>query len=82
MSGKEQLEAMKPSMSLETKPGDKVIFHGEGGYKSESDQAKLCLTDGKEYEVLLVRVEDWSSEVAVKDGSGLLFNTVMFENAP
>ena len=68
----------KFSMSLNTEVGSFVIFTGVGGYPKENEQARERLSVGELYEVLSMKVGNWSSTVTLPEGS---FNTVMFVNA-
>lgn len=64
-------------MSLHSRPGDIVVFDGQGGYDHEVSEAKAFLELGKCYEVESISIGSWSSVVWVK-GFNTGFNTVLF----
>jgi hypothetical protein len=66
-------------MRLDTQPGEKVRFTGEGGYTHENTTARRALTVGDTYTVTKLHVGGWHSVVYL-EGHTSPFNTVMFEN--
>lgn len=68
------------SMSLETKPGDRVRFDAEGGTDHDRMEGNQRLQKGAVYTVTHLDVENWRSWVYLKECPGVGFNTVMFEN--
>lgn len=65
------------TMRLDTKPGERIRFTGEGGFAAQNTHAREILTIGEEYYVLEVEVGGWMSYVRIPEGK---FNTVLFEN--
>lgn len=72
-----QIDGLRRSMSIETKPGAVVRFSGVGGSRSNIEDACEVLELGQVYVVHSVDVGAWSSTVKLAEGS---FNTAMFEN--
>lgn len=72
-------ENIKPSMALDTPQRAKIVFHGEGGYPSDRDQAHSVLTVGNTYTVKDVSVGNWVSYVYIEE-DWHSFNTVLFSN--
>ena len=70
-----------PMMSLDTKPGDKVLFDKPNqGHERDTQRALKHLVVGDEYTVERLDVAEWSSEVFFKEVPGVGFNTVHFQN--
>lgn len=68
-------------MSLDTKPGDKVLFDKPNqGYEHDTERATNHLTVGDQYTVEHLEVAKWSSEVFFKEVPGVGFNTIHFQN--
>ncbi|QQG45964.1 MAG: hypothetical protein HYY55_03210 [Candidatus Niyogibacteria bacterium] len=74
-------DPMTPSMDLDTKPGEKVLFDKpNSGYEHDSATARKHLNIGDTYTVERVEVADWSSEVFLKEVPDVGFNTTHFQN--
>jgi hypothetical protein len=74
-------DANTPAMSLETKPGECVVFDKPNlGYNEDTEQALKYLVVGQEYKVLIVDVGDCSSVVFLEEVPGVPFNTAHFRN--
>ena len=67
-------------MSLDSLPGSKIIFHGNGGYAAEQIHAKKALQIGKEYTVKMIFVGGFVSHVCLEEIPDKRFNTAMFSN--
>ena len=67
-------------LSLDTRQGDYARYHGNGGWPGDAEDADQFLTRGQIYQVSRVIVENWSSEVVLREFPGERFNTVLFEN--
>lgn len=76
----EEVNYMDPCRSW---TGDKVIFHGRGGYDYQKEDAlKAGLIPGNMYTVKKVDVYDYSSEVFLQEIPGRIgFNSVLFAPA-
>lgn len=72
-------------MNIYAKEGDKVkpIFKDgriQNGYDYQKVEAQMYLKEGQVYIVDYTIVENWSSDVCLKEFPGQLFNTVHFED--
>jgi hypothetical protein len=68
-------------MSLDTKPGDKVLFDKPNqGYEWDVECTKKYLVVGNQYTVERIEVGDSSSEVYFREVPDVGFNTVHFQN--
>lgn len=69
---------MRDAMNIYAKEWDKVVFHGEGGYPKERENARSVLTVDQTYTVNKVSVGNFSSDVELKEFLGMWWNTVLF----
>ena len=67
-------------MRLDSQPGSKVIFHGNGGSKEDQVKANTFLQIGNEYTVKTIYVSGYVSRVCLEEIPDKRFNTVMFSN--
>lgn len=59
-------------------PGDRILFHGDGGYKNERSAARELLSVGQLYTLKEIVDHGMSSDVHLEEVPGA-FNSVMFE---
>ena len=64
-----------------TQIGEKVIFSfPNNGYKSHQEQAQKYLVEGREYTINHIDIDNWHTDVFLKEFPRIPFNSVMFSN--
>ena len=70
-------------MSLETKPGVKLLVTSESiknGTDDDKVNADLYLRPKRKYTLKKIVVHDWHTDIWVEEIPGVKFNSVQFEN--
>ncbi len=69
------------TMSINTIPGEKVRFsYPKNGLPVERVEASKLLTVGAVYTVASMHVDNWYTDVELKEVPGVRFNSVFFKN--
>lgn len=71
-------EGKEETMRIDAPAGTKVIYTGEGGYDRHKETGDKYLKRGGEYTVDRTEIENWHTDVYLKEVSGVAFNSVMF----
>ncbi len=70
------------SMRIETAPGEKVVYaNPKNGMDHDKERADEFLTLLETYTVESLEVHSWYTDVRLAEFPGVVFNSVMFDNA-
>lgn len=77
----EKVEVKLPeeeTMDIYSPPGTKVRFNNYGGYPKDSEKARKFLTLGQVYTVRETEVDNWRTDVCLREFPGERFNHTLF----